>query len=76
MLNISMPYTKKLVGIVKEKLSLEKRGDIRKYLRECVDNLLKPGFAGDQPHQKGADANHRHLHNGIHPASCRVGRLA
>lgn len=33
MLNISMPYTKKLVGIVKEKLGLEKRGDIRKYLR-------------------------------------------
>ena len=32
MLNISMPYTKKLVGIVKEKLGLEKRGDIRKYL--------------------------------------------
>ena len=33
MLNISMPYTKKLVGIVKDKLGLEKRGDIRKYLR-------------------------------------------
>ena len=33
MLSISMPYTKKLVGIVKEKLGLEKRGDIRKYLR-------------------------------------------
>ena len=32
MLYISMPYTKKLVSIVKEKLSLEKRGDIRKYL--------------------------------------------
>ena len=33
MLNISMPYTKKLVSVVKEKLGLEKRGDIRKYLR-------------------------------------------
>ena len=33
MLNISMPYTKKLVGTVKEKLGLEKRGDIRRYLR-------------------------------------------
>jgi DNA-binding response OmpR family regulator len=33
MLNISMPYTKKLVSIVKEKLGLEKRGDIRKYLK-------------------------------------------
>ena len=33
MLNISMPYTKKLVGIVKEKLGLEKRGDIRQYLK-------------------------------------------
>ena len=32
MLYISMPYTKKLVSTVKEKLSLEKRGDIRKYL--------------------------------------------
>ncbi len=31
-LNISMPYTKKLVQIVKEKLMLEKRGEIRKYL--------------------------------------------
>ncbi len=29
---ISMPYTKKLVSSVKEKLMLEKRGDIRKYL--------------------------------------------
>ena len=29
---ISMPYTKKLVATVKEKLELEKRGDIRKYL--------------------------------------------
>lgn len=29
---ISMPYTKKLVASVKEKLLLEKRGDIRKYL--------------------------------------------
>ena len=29
---ISMPYTKKLVAAVKEKLGLEKRGDIRKYL--------------------------------------------
>lgn len=34
MLNISMPYTKKLVGTVKEKLGLEKRGDIRRYLRK------------------------------------------
>ena len=34
MLNISMPYTKKLVGIVKEKLGLEKRGDIRRFLRK------------------------------------------
>lgn len=33
MLNISMPYTKKLVGTVKEKLGIEKRGEIRKYLR-------------------------------------------
>ena len=33
MLNISMPYTKKLVSAVKEKLGLEKRGDIRKYLK-------------------------------------------
>ncbi len=31
-LYISMPYVKKLVATVKEKLSLEKRGDIRKYL--------------------------------------------
>ncbi|MBQ7481823.1 MAG: response regulator [Lachnospiraceae bacterium] len=31
-LYISMPYTKKLVAVVKEKLMLEKRGDIRKYL--------------------------------------------
>lgn len=29
---ISMPYTKKLVAAVKEKLGLDKRGDIRKYL--------------------------------------------
>ena len=34
MLNISMPYAKKLVGIVKEKLGLEKRGDIRRFLRK------------------------------------------
>ena len=33
MLNISMPYTKKLVGTVKEKLGIEKRGEIRKYIR-------------------------------------------
>ncbi len=31
-LYISMPYAKKLVAAVKEKLGLEKRGDIRKYL--------------------------------------------
>ncbi len=31
-LHISMPYTKKLVSSVKEKLMIEKRGDIRKYL--------------------------------------------
>lgn len=31
-LHISMPYTKKLVATVKEKLGLEKRGDIRRYL--------------------------------------------
>ncbi|MCR4850635.1 MAG: response regulator [Lachnospiraceae bacterium] len=31
-LYISMPYTKKLVSSVKEKLGLEKRGDIRRYL--------------------------------------------
>ncbi len=31
-LYISMPYTKKLVSSVKEKLMIEKRGDIRKYL--------------------------------------------
>lgn len=31
-LYISMPYVKKLVATVKEKLSLEKRGDIRNYL--------------------------------------------
>lgn len=31
-LHISMPYTKKLVASVKEKLNLEKRGDIRRYL--------------------------------------------
>ena len=30
-LYISMPYTKKLVSAVKEKLGLEKRGDIRRY---------------------------------------------
>ncbi|MBR2530601.1 MAG: DNA-binding response regulator [Lachnospiraceae bacterium] len=29
---ISMPYTKKLVASVKEKLQIEKRGDIRRYL--------------------------------------------
>ena len=34
MLNISMPYTKKLVGTVKEKLGLEKRGEIRRYLKK------------------------------------------
>ena len=31
-LYISMPYTKKLVSSIKEKLSLEKRGDIRRFL--------------------------------------------
>ena len=31
-LYISIPYTKKLVAAVKEKLGLEKRGDIRRYL--------------------------------------------
>ncbi len=31
-LHISMPYTKKLVATVKEKMKLEKRGDIRRYL--------------------------------------------
>ena len=31
-LYISMPYTKKLVASVKEKLGIEKRGDIRRYL--------------------------------------------
>lgn len=31
-LYISMPYTKKLVALVKEKMGLEKRGDIRRYL--------------------------------------------
>ena len=31
-LHISMPYTKKFVASVKEKLKLEKRGDIRRYL--------------------------------------------
>jgi putative two-component system response regulator len=31
-LYISMPYAKKLVSAVKEKLELEKRGDIRRYL--------------------------------------------
>ena len=31
-LHISMPYTKKLVASVKEKLGLEKRGDIRRFL--------------------------------------------
>lgn len=31
-LYISMPYTKKLVAAVKEKLMIEKRGDIRRYL--------------------------------------------
>ena len=31
-LYISMPYAKKLVASIKEKLSLEKRGDIRRYL--------------------------------------------
>lgn len=30
-LYISMPYTKKLVAAVKEKMGLEKRGDIRRY---------------------------------------------
>ena len=34
MLNISMPYTKKLVGVVKDKLGIEKRGDIRRFLRK------------------------------------------
>ena len=29
---ISMPYAKKLVAGVKEKLGLEKRGDIRRFL--------------------------------------------
>ena len=33
MLNISMPYAKKLVSIVKEKLGLEKRGDIRRFFK-------------------------------------------
>ena len=32
-LHISMPYTKKLVATVKEKLKLEKRGDIRRFLK-------------------------------------------
>lgn len=32
LLNISMPYAKKLVAAVKTKLGLEKRGDIRDYL--------------------------------------------
>ena len=31
-LYISMPYAKKLVASIKEKLALEKRGDIRRYL--------------------------------------------
>ena len=31
-LYISMPYTKKIVASVKEKLMIEKRGDIRRYL--------------------------------------------
>ncbi len=31
-LHISMPYVKKLVSAVKEKLEIEKRGDIRQYL--------------------------------------------
>lgn len=31
-LHISMPYAKKLVAAVKEKLGLEKRGDIRRFL--------------------------------------------
>ena len=31
-LHISMPYTKKLVASVKEKMGLEKRGDIRRFL--------------------------------------------
>ncbi|MCR4741127.1 MAG: response regulator transcription factor [Lachnospiraceae bacterium] len=31
-LYISMPYTKKIVASVKDKLGLEKRGDIRRYL--------------------------------------------
>lgn len=31
-LYISMPYTKKLVATVKEKMMIEKRGDIRRYL--------------------------------------------
>lgn len=34
MLNISMPYAKRLVGIVKDKLGLEKRGDIRRFLKK------------------------------------------
>ena len=34
MLNISMPYAKKLVGVVKDKLGIEKRGDIRRFLRK------------------------------------------
>ncbi len=33
MLCISTPYTKKLVSAVKDKLGLEKRGDIRRYLK-------------------------------------------
>ncbi|MCR4842224.1 MAG: response regulator transcription factor [Eubacterium sp.] len=32
-LYISMPYVKKLVASVKEKMGLEKRGDIRRYLK-------------------------------------------
>ncbi|MCQ2496964.1 MAG: response regulator [Lachnospiraceae bacterium] len=31
-LKLSIPYVKKLVGTVKEKLGLEKRGDIRRYM--------------------------------------------
>ncbi len=42
MLCISTPYTKKLVSAVKEKLGLEKRGDIRRYLK--ADSPQKKGW--------------------------------
>lgn len=62
MLNISMPYTKKLVGTVKEKLGREKRGEIRRFLKKqgfyvsFLAYFLRIGFTTRQHRQiLGAD---------------------